>query len=424
MTDLSDRSDREGDLFDLDESSSGDGGKRKGPHPEPSLFSDDAEGKEVNIDYSPFGDAPYDPIIEEDEEESSENEVTREEDSQQQDQSEDESSISDRAEKSLKEQQDGLIITAPELMNADLGELQYAVPGLFPFGVNLLAGAPKTGKSLMSLNMALAVAQGGDVLGKLPAEQGDVLYMALEDGPRRMRDRLREMGVSQVPDSLELTFNWEKFGQEGEESGSEGFLRDVLGAKQRAGKNYRLIVVDTFARLREKANANANAYYDDYDAMQDFRDVAYSLNTAVLVIHHTNKLQAGEDPYLRVSGSTGITANVDTVGVLERERIEHSAKLAISGRDIEGQKLGMSFDPDTLSWELKGRYATFQMGDTRQSIYDALDEADEPKGPKWVAGHVDVDYDTVKVQMGNMVDSDQLAKVGRGQYAVKEPDLF
>lgn len=327
-------------------------------------------------------------------------------------------------EKRLERGQPRLIVSGPELMDADLGDLQFAVPGLFPHGVNLLAGPPKTGKSLLSLNMAIAIARGEKAFGKVAVEQGDVLYMALEDGARRMRDRLQKMGMSELPESLEFTFDWGKFGEGDKDSGSEGVLRKVLDGKQRSGKDYRLIVVDTFAKLREKANANANAYYDDYEAVQDFREVAYSLDAALMVIHHTNKLGAGEDPYMRVSGSTGITANVDTVAVLERKRIEHTAELHVSGRDIEGHKLGMAFDPDDLSWSLEGDANTFQMGDTRQAIYDALKKADEPKGPKWVSGEVDHDYDNVKVEMGRMVDADQLAKVGRGQYRVKDPDLF
>jgi len=326
--------------------------------------------------------------------------------------------------KRLERGQPGLIVSGPDFMEADLGNLQFAVPGLFPHGVNLLAGPPKTGKSLLCLNMAIAIARGEKALGQVGVEQGDVFYMSLEDGARRMQDRLHKMGVSRLPDSFELTFDWEKFGEGDENSGSEGLLKDILAARQRQGKNYKLIVVDAFVKLREKANASANAYYDDYDAVQDFRDVAYSLDAALMVIHHTNKVGAGEDPYMRVSGSTGITANVDTVAVLERQRIENTAELHVSGRDIEGRKLGMAFNPDDLSWSVEGNANTFQMSNTRKAIYDALEEADEPKGPKWVAGNTDVDYDTVRKQLGNMVDADQIAKVGRGKYQVKEPDLF
>lgn len=328
-------------------------------------------------------------------------------------------------EKRLERGQPGLIVSGSQLMDADLGKMQFAVPGLFPHGVNLLAGPPKTGKSLLALNTAISVAKGQEAFGKVAVEQGDVFYMALEDGPRRMRDRLDKMGVSQPPDSVEFTFDWEKFGERDENSGSEGLLRNVLGVRQRLDdKDYRLIVVDTFARLREKANANANAYYDDYDAMQDFRDVAYFLDAAIMLVHHTNKLGTGEDPYMRVSGSTGITANVDTVAVLERNRTEHAAELHVSGRDIEGHKLGMVFDPADLSWSLEGKASTFQMSDTRQAIYDALKDADEPKGPSWIDERVDVKENTVRKELGRMVDADQLAKVGRGQYRVKEPDLF
>lgn len=324
----------------------------------------------------------------------------------------------------LQEGRPGMIVPGPKLMETDLPPLQFAVPKLFPHGVNLLAGPPKTGKSLFCLNLALSIANGQEALGEIPCNQGDVLYMALEDGPRRKKERLEKMGASQVPDSLEFSFDWEKFGEGDENSDSEGLLRDVLAGKQRAGKDYKLIVIDTFAKLRERANAGANAYYEDYEALDAFRDLAYSLDAAVMVVHHTNKLGPGADPYMRVSGTTGITANVDTVAVLERQRIENTAELQITGRDIEGQELGMSFNPDDLSWSVEGLSSTHRMGDTRQTIYDALKDAGGPKGPSWVSERVDVKDDTVRKEMGRMVDAEQLAKVGRGQYQVKEPDLF
>jgi AAA domain len=43
--------------------------------------------------------------------------------------------------------------------------LSYVVPGLIPEGLSLLVGAPKIGKSWLSLAVALAAASGGCVLG-------------------------------------------------------------------------------------------------------------------------------------------------------------------------------------------------------------------------------------------------------------------
>ena len=56
----------------------------------------------------------------------------------------------------------------------------------------MLAGRPKAGKSWLALNLAEAIANGGKVLG-VDVEQGDVLYLALEDNPRRLQQRLDQL---------------------------------------------------------------------------------------------------------------------------------------------------------------------------------------------------------------------------------------
>jgi RecA-family ATPase len=73
--------------------------------------------------------------------------------------------------------------TAKDLMRHEFPEQRYAVPGVLAEGLNLLAGAPKLGKSWFALNVAAAVARGGMALNKISVEQGEVLYLALEDPP-------------------------------------------------------------------------------------------------------------------------------------------------------------------------------------------------------------------------------------------------
>jgi RecA-family ATPase len=70
--------------------------------------------------------------------------------------------------------------------------LAYAVPEIVPEGSVLLVAAPKCGKSWLALSMALAAAAGGRALGiKIPKRP--VLYLALEDGDRRLQDRCRRL---------------------------------------------------------------------------------------------------------------------------------------------------------------------------------------------------------------------------------------
>jgi hypothetical protein len=79
---------------------------------------------------------------------------------------------------------------ADELLLHRFPERRWAVPGLIPEGLSLLAGKPKVGKSWLALTMALGVAHGGRVLGQLAMpEPLGVLYLALEDSPLRLQER-------------------------------------------------------------------------------------------------------------------------------------------------------------------------------------------------------------------------------------------
>ncbi|WP_255407998.1 AAA family ATPase [Pseudonocardia sp. Ae717_Ps2] len=71
--------------------------------------------------------------------------------------------------------------TAEELMGMDFPTPRWAVPGIICEGVTLLAGPPKVGKSWMSLGLALDIAAGRPAFGRIDAEAGSVLYLALED---------------------------------------------------------------------------------------------------------------------------------------------------------------------------------------------------------------------------------------------------
>ena len=74
---------------------------------------------------------------------------------------------------------------------ATFTEPKFVVPGYVTEGLVILAGRPKIGKSWLALGLADAVARGGRAFGQLEVEAGDVLYLALEDIPRRLQKRMR-----------------------------------------------------------------------------------------------------------------------------------------------------------------------------------------------------------------------------------------
>jgi RecA-family ATPase len=99
-------------------------------------------------------------------------------------------------------------ISAADLMKREFPEPKWAIPKILPEGLNILGGKPKMGKSIICLNLGLAIASGGKAFGSIDVEQGTVIYFALEDTARRLQKRIKQMLVDDevAPEKL-ILFN-------------------------------------------------------------------------------------------------------------------------------------------------------------------------------------------------------------------------
>ena len=75
-------------------------------------------------------------------------------------------------------------ISAEQLYFKPFKTLPSLVDGIIPKGMTVLAGSSKIGKSWMALDLAIAVASGGEFLGR-HVRQAGVLYLCLEDTEKR-----------------------------------------------------------------------------------------------------------------------------------------------------------------------------------------------------------------------------------------------
>ena len=298
--------------------------------------------------------------------------------------------------------------SAPELLAMAFPEPRYAVPGVLPEGTVLLAGRPKTGKSLLAMGLAVAVATGGRALGQLAVDQGDVLYIALEDGKRRLQRRLRDLlGETPAPDQLSLYWEWPT-----SDHGGLALVDTWLGSHPEA----RLVVVDTLKRIRPTQRTNGNVYSEDYDALAPLNDLAQKHGVTVLVIHHTRKADA-DDVLDTISGSLGLSAAVDGVIVLKRSRGQADAVLAISSRDDDDRELAVRWDDLTTGWVLLGDAAEYQRSGARQTILDTLREAPEPLWPRDIAEVLGQPSGTIRKLLWTMVRDGEVTSDARGRYA-------
>lgn len=302
--------------------------------------------------------------------------------------------------------------TAAELLEVEFGEPRWAVPGLLAEGANLLCGPPKLGKSWMALNIAVAVATGTAAMGRIRVDQGDVLYLALEDTGRRLQSRLRmSLNGHKPPSRLTLETQCPPLDQGGRQY--------IIGWLQRH-PDTRLVIVDVLARVRPVDVPTSNGRYDlDYKTMTMLKDIADEHGVCVLIVHHTRKTDA-EDFLDRVSGTHGLAGSADAILVLERTRGEATAKLSITGRDVEEADYALKLDSSSGRWTmLEGPTEEHTVGDTRRLVLQTV-RALGPCGPAEVTHELGASYETVKKTMQRMAKDGQLqVGPGDGQYHVE-----
>lgn len=240
------------------------------------------------------------------------------------------------------------IVEGSDILNAKYPEMKWAVEGVIPEGACLLAGRPKTGKSWLAMNIALAIAHGGVALGKIKVRQGSVLYLALEDNEHRIQKRLRQLLEAQqmaVPKGCQFATAWPKPGRGG---------LDYLAAWLDKHTDGRLVIVDTMQRFRDAGSLQGNVYEEDYRAMSAIQQLAIGRSTAFVIITHTRKPigRGTTDPLDEVQNSTGLTAAADAVLVIKRARLSREAKLFVTGRDVEERELPLTVDAAHYLWSI------------------------------------------------------------------------
>jgi hypothetical protein len=296
--------------------------------------------------------------------------------------------------------------TAAELVATDFPEPTWAVPGIIPEGVTLLAGPPKVGKSWLTLGLSLAVAAGGKALGAIDVTPGHVLYLALEDTPRRLRTRLIKMlGPDLAPVNMMITLACPPLPDGGDIQ---------IGRWLNEHPAARLVVVDVFARMRGPM-PSGNAYDADYAAVAKMKAVADAHGVAMVLVVHCRKREA-EDFLETVSGTNGLAGAADAVAVLRRPRGKADGMLQVTGRDVEENTYALNFDADLGTWQLlDGPASEHLLGDTRATILIAVGVA-PGAGPRQLASATGLGYDLVKQTVRRMVDDGQLSTDGNGHY--------
>jgi AAA domain len=308
------------------------------------------------------------------------------------------------------------ILQASDLQRMAFPPAREIVLGYIPEGATLLVGKPKIGKSWLTLDLCIAATANRFVLGTLKPVQGDVLYLALEDSPRRIKKRIFKLWPSTIakwPEQLHLTNSWRR--------AHEGGIEDIA-EWCRSVPNPVMVVIDTLEKFRAPADGRKGAYSADYEAVAALQKLALEHRMAVVIVHHDRKMDA-DDPFDTVSGTLGLTGAADTILIVKRRA--GAVTLYARGRDIEEKETALQFEKRTCRWTILGAASEVYVSSERATVLEALKSAGEGglSVRELMAATETENRNAMDKLLLKMVGEGRLVRPKRGVYAAAETDL-
>jgi hypothetical protein len=282
----------------------------------------------------------------------------------------------------------------------------------------LLAGRPKSGKSWLVLQLAKCIDTGLSFLGR-DVSKARVLYLALEDGERRVHDRVNTINWSSS-NQASVLFRVANF------DGQNGEPGPGLSQVRRLADNYDLIIVDTLiATLSGSANENDNALMGSI--VGELARIAHETTTCLLVIHHTSKA-SHEDIFSTLRGASSIRGSYDVGLLLVRDPGEREAILHAESRDLEVKPMTLKQARNGAGWQLLGsQYVLEQIKAGRKTMQAMLNHPEHLDGltVKEIAERRGVTPAAVHDQLLNLEKGGYVFRqLAAGTFQGKRPDKW
>ena len=318
----------------------------------------------------------------------------------------------------LTENEKSLVISGEALMEMEMKEPNWLIPGLIPEGLVLITSKAKVGKSWLALQVTNGIAIDGNIWG-YETVKGPVLYLALEDTLRRLQSRMEISRGGSFRNLKDVLFanEWPRF--------DEGGLAKLEATIQET-KGLRAVIIDCYKRIKAKrGNKNEYSYDLDYDELVNLKTLADRYGITIILIHHTRKSPSKEDPFDEILGSSGLMAAVDAAIVIKRERTKKDGFLWITGRDVQEAHRGVKFDPADGTWSLgedvdaEPEIKETEITPERQEVLALLSDSETGMSPLEVSMALNKNRNTIRVLLTRMRDDYLIQVNDKGKYYIK-----
>jgi hypothetical protein len=276
----------------------------------------------------------------------------------------------------------------------------WLVPDILtPNELFLMAAPPRTGKSLFCLTLAKAVATGGKFLDR-PCTQGAVLYVNLEDSESKVKIRQIQQGWD-----AGLPVYWIDQFKLNE--------LDDLAEVAREIPNLRLIILDTFSRIRSDSGKESGSEIGR--VLEPLQEMAKVMGVCVLLTHHTSKLNAETAQGSMVSPFDLIRGNSSLRGTARGAIVilpaEDSYRICVENGYSDDTDMRARINPSNLTWQLMGRWSPRIEGSIRDQVMDYLN-LNGQGSVRQISSDLALQASTVGTILSKLQGEDLITKVG------------
>jgi RecA-family ATPase/predicted transcriptional regulator len=270
-------------------------------------------------------------------------------------------------------------------------------------GITMLAGPPKSGKTNLATQMALAVANGDHLMGKFAAKPGVAVYLAYEEGRDLTRQRLVSMDAKITPNAFRVEYNWPTLENHGV---------DKLGHYLKSNRSVKLVVIDVYQRF---VGAKKSSYISEYSALEKVHKIATMFNTGIVLLHHTTK-KIPSDWQSGLYGSQGTTGVADTTILLDRPTGDNRGRLRVTGRKCPTREFALRFHEAPLGWQYAQTIDGNELSPERLEILEVLKECRGPVKMSEIVNVTCLGKRSVHNMLKKMVGGGLVQKTGHGHY--------
>jgi hypothetical protein len=245
------------------------------------------------------------------------------------------------------------VLSVAEILALKVSKPESLIDGILPAtGASLIVGAPKSGKTLAAVQMAIAVAAGSDLYGRYKIlKPGPVLVVEKDDpaGAASVQEILNrsEVPVAGIPFHLwapdllkDLTFGPEWLAM------LEASIKEL---------QLRLVVVDSYTSMRGPRQRGVDIVKAEQQELTEHDALAKRTGCEILLIHHWSKGSAGLDWSEKAAGTFAMSAATESqINISRFAEMDIAAPerlVRIRGRHSEDLEMVLRFRKETLDFE-------------------------------------------------------------------------